>query len=339
MKKLVFIIILIICIITIISYSSFSKYEIADKSMIADTQFFTTDYTMSDPGDKSKFTLSLATLITENKFYSKNSIDLISPEKILYLKKDQKERLKKEEKELNNLFDKITVHTVKKGETLWSIAKKHDINIDTLIGANDISNMNQIKPGEKIIILPIKGILYNLGPGESLSGISDRFEINIENIIEANNIKDGDNVEQGRLLLLPGAVPEFCYKDRLEQLFIRPVSAPISSYYGKRWGKMHEGVDFSINPGTPIKAAGSGRVIYSGWVSGYGRTIIIEHQRGLRTLYAHNTVLLADRGEYVYRGEIISKSGNTGNTTGPNLHFEVQVNGRPANPLNYLRDN
>lgn len=247
-------------------------------------------------------------------------------------------RIRKEILEKNSLLKKIKEHTVKQGETLWSIANKYDINIDTLIGANDISNMNRIKPGEKIQILPVKGILYNISPGENLTSIANKFNISKTKIINSNGIKNPGNVQNGQTLLLPGAVPEFSYKDRLEQMFIAPVNARISSYYGPRWGRMHEGIDYAVNPGTGVKAAGAGRVIYSGWSSGYGYLVIIQHQKGLKTLYAHNSRLLVNNGEYVHRGEVISRSGNTGNSTGPHLHFEVQVNGRPANPLNYLRN-
>ncbi len=235
------------------------------------------------------------------------------------------------------LIDQIQEYRVKTGDSLWTIASKHKIDIDTLIGANDISNMNRIKPGELIKILPVKGILYKIGPGENLSSISNRFEISIQKIVKANQINDPDQVEPGKMLILPNAKPEFGYRDRLEKLFIKPIFARLSSSFGRRWGKMHEGIDFSAPIGTSVKAAGDGRVIYSGWARGYGETVIIEHQKGLKTLYAHNSKLLVNIGEWVNRGKLIAKSGNTGTTTGPNLHFEVQVNGRPVNPISYLR--
>lgn len=234
------------------------------------------------------------------------------------------------------LIEQIKIHVVEKGESLWTISRKYDLDIDTLIGANEINNMNRIKPGMRLQILPIKGILYKISPGESLWSISRRFKISLNKIIEANNIANPDMVKPGKLLILPGAKPEFSYKDRLQRKFIKPVNARISSGYGMRWGRMHEGIDFAVNVGTNIVAAGAGKVIYSGWASGYGNTIIIEHRRGLRTLYAHNSRLLAHSGEWVERGEIIAKSGNTGRSTGPHLHFEIQINGRPVNPLNYL---
>ena len=235
------------------------------------------------------------------------------------------------------LMEQFEFHIVQNGETLWSIAQKHGINIDTLIGANNIDNMNRIKPGDSLLILPVKGILYKIGPGQSIEGLAENFNIEVSTIRTSNNIGSNAEVQAGRLVLLPGAKPEFGYKDRLEKMLIAPVNARISSYYGRRWGRMHEGVDYAVNIGTPIRAAGAGRVVFSGWASGYGKAVIIEHRKGLRTLYAHNSQLLVHVGEYVERNEVISKSGNTGRSTGPHLHFEVQINSRAVNPLNYLR--
>ena len=235
-----------------------------------------------------------------------------------------------------SLVEKIQIHQVKKGENLWVIAGKYNIDIDTLIGANDIANMNKIKIGDELRILPVKGILYKVNPGESLWTISKQFNISINKIVEANVIDKPDLVQPGVTLILPGAKPEFGYQDRLGKRFIYPVNARISSYFGARWGKQHAGIDFAVNVGTEIKAARAGKIIYSQWSNGYGYTVVIEHQKGVRTLYAHNSKLLVRGGQWVEQGQVISLSGNTGNSTGPHLHFEVQINGQAVNPLNYI---
>ncbi|MGM0547797.1 MAG: peptidoglycan DD-metalloendopeptidase family protein [Bacillota bacterium] len=240
------------------------------------------------------------------------------------------------ERKTQTMMKQIKVHQVKKGETLWDIAHQHDLNIDTLIGANNISNMNSIKPGQEFKILPVKGIIYRVSPGESLSSISRKFNLEKEKVMEDNNIEDPAKLKIDQKLILRGAKPEFSYQDRLDQKFMYPIDSRITSYYGKRWGRMHEGIDFAAPMGSPIRAVSSGRVVYSGWATGYGYVVIIEHQKGLRTLYAHNSKLLVKTGESVAKGEVISRSGNTGNSTGPHLHLEVQVNGRPENPLNYI---
>ncbi|MFW5995648.1 MAG: peptidoglycan DD-metalloendopeptidase family protein [Halanaerobiaceae bacterium] len=239
----------------------------------------------------------------------------------------------------NSLLDHVLEHKVREGETLWDIAQKYNINIDTIIGANDISNMNQIKPGDILTILPIKGIMYQISPGENLWNIARKFDVNLEELRSVNGITDADTVDQGEMIILPGAKPEFGYRDRLEKKFVSPVPAGtrISSYYGGRWGKMHEGMDFALSYGSKIRAAGDGKVVYSGWSDGYGRTIIVEHRKGLRTLYAHNSELLVSSGQNVTRGQVIALSGNSGNSTGPHLHFEVQLNGKPVDPQNYLQ--
>ena len=234
------------------------------------------------------------------------------------------------------LQERIKVHKVEKGETLWDIAHKYDLNIDTLIGANNISNMNSIKPGQEFKILPVKGIMYRVSPGESVASIARKFKLEKETVMKDNNLEDASNLKIDQKLILRNAKPEFSYQDRLDKKFMYPINTRITSYYGPRWGRTHEGIDFAAPTGSPIRAVSSGRVVYSGWATGYGYVVIIEHQKGLRTLYAHNSKLLVSEGEAVGKGEVISRSGNTGNSTGPHLHFEVQVNGRPENPLNYI---
>lgn len=235
-----------------------------------------------------------------------------------------------------HLIDQVKVHKVRSGETLWDIAHKHGLNIDSLIGANNISNMNSIKPEQEFKILPVKGIIYRVSPGESVGSIARKFDLKAETIMNDNNIKDASSLKIDQKLILRGAKPEFSYQDRLDQKFMYPINTRVTSYYGPRWGRMHEGLDFAAPMGSPIRAVSSGRVVYSGWATGYGYVVIIEHQKGLRTLYAHNSKLLVSAGESVGKGEVISRSGNTGNSTGPHLHFEVQVNGRPENPLDYI---
>ena len=116
---------------------------------------------------------------------------------------------------------------------------------------------------------------------------------------------------------------------------IWPVNGPITSCFGWRWGRMHEGIDIGVPCGTPIHAAASGTVIYSGWMDGYGNFVVIDHGNGLATAYGHQSAIYVSGGS-VSQGQTIGAVGSTGNSTGCHLHFEVRVNGSPVDPLGYL---
>ena len=117
---------------------------------------------------------------------------------------------------------------------------------------------------------------------------------------------------------------------------IWPVSGPITSPFGWRWGRMHEGVDIGASTGTPIQAAAPGTVIYSGWMEGYGNLVVIDHGNGLATAYGHQSSIAAGNGSSVEQGQTIGYVGCTGHCFGPHLHFEVRINGTPVDPLRYL---
>ena len=114
--------------------------------------------------------------------------------------------------------------------------------------------------------------------------------------------------------------------------FIWPVHGVVTSGFGWRWGRMHEGIDIAVGTGTPVVAAASGTVIVAGWLGGYGNLVVVDHGGGIATAYGHNTSVAVGVGQYVAQGQVIAYSGTTGHSTGPHVHFEVRVNGpgRPA---------
>jgi murein DD-endopeptidase MepM/ murein hydrolase activator NlpD len=118
--------------------------------------------------------------------------------------------------------------------------------------------------------------------------------------------------------------------------YVWPVLGPVTSPFGWRWGRMHEGIDIGAASGTPIRAAAAGTVIYAGWLGGYGNLTVIDHGGGVATAYGHQSSLAAGNGTYVAQGQVIGYVGSTGHSTGPHLHFEVRVNGVPQDPLGYL---
>lgn len=121
-----------------------------------------------------------------------------------------------------------------------------------------------------------------------------------------------------------------------------PCSGPITSPFGYRTHPIfgttifHAGIDIGVDYGTPIHAADSGVVVYTGWISGYGNAVIIDHGGGVSTLYGHNQSLAVSEGQSVSKGSVVAYAGSTGNSTGPHCHFEVDVNGSPVNPMGYL---
>jgi len=117
---------------------------------------------------------------------------------------------------------------------------------------------------------------------------------------------------------------------------IWPASGPVTSPFGFRWGRMHEGIDIGATYGSAIHAAASGTVIYCGWESGYGNLTVIDHGGNLATAYGHQSSIAVTCGQQVSQGQVIGYVGSTGHSTGPHLHFEVRINGAPVDPMGYL---
>jgi murein DD-endopeptidase MepM/ murein hydrolase activator NlpD len=118
--------------------------------------------------------------------------------------------------------------------------------------------------------------------------------------------------------------------------FIWPVHGSLTSGFGWRWGRMHEGIDLAVASGTPVVSAAAGTVIVAGWMGGYGNLVVVDHGGGMATAYGHNTSVTVGVGQQVAQGQLIAYSGNTGHSTGPHVHFEVRVNGAAVDPLGYL---
>jgi murein DD-endopeptidase MepM/ murein hydrolase activator NlpD len=117
---------------------------------------------------------------------------------------------------------------------------------------------------------------------------------------------------------------------------IWPTNGTLTSGFGMRWGRLHAGIDIAAPIGTAIRAADSGRVALAGWTGGYGNYTCIQHSGSLATCYGHQSSIGVSVGQGVSKGQVIGAVGNTGNSTGPHLHFEVRINGSPVNPAGYL---
>ncbi|AZR72829.1 hypothetical protein BBF96_05150 [Anoxybacter fermentans] len=243
-------------------------------------------------------------------------------------------------------------YEVQPGDTLSEIAEEFNVTIA------DIKALNQIKDDliyvGQTLIIPRRGIgdgpqeqvykntIHVVQPGDALIKIAKRYGISVDTIKNANNLKS-DLIQIGQRLVIPYLQVGPSKNFRLEKgAFIWPVNGRISSGYGYRVHPVfknkhfHGGIDIAVKIGTPVLAAAGGKVIRAGWISGFGKTIILDHGNGVSTLYAHNSQLLVRVGDMVHVGQVIAKSGNTGQSTGPHLDFRIMLNEKPVNPLHYL---
>lgn len=246
-------------------------------------------------------------------------------------------------------------YRIKKNDNLWNIAKRFGIHQHLIISINSITNPDMLKPGNCINVPTRKGVYYQVRKGDTLTRIAGRHGIQVKSIVVHNGIA-GKVIRPGQKLFLPDAV------ERKEEVtvavkkkkasstniagmrnFIWPLRGRITSGFGNRtdpfYGQrqFHCGIDISANVGTPIKAAAAGRVIFSGWKAGYGNCVILRHDRGFITVYAHNSKNLASVDSEVKQGELLAYSGMTGAVTGAHLHFEIRKYVNPLNPLRFLR--
>ncbi|MDX6415034.1 MAG: hypothetical protein QOH23_2444 [Gaiellaceae bacterium] len=151
-------------------------------------------------------------------------------------------------------------------------------------------------------------------------------------IAEANALAAQDSRIRGQLAAVQGAGDTTPSSSGL----IWPVSGPVTSPFGYRWGRLHAGIDIGVPYGTPIHAAAGGTVVIAGWVDGYGNYTCIDHGGGMATCYGHQSRFAVSTGAHVGQGQLIGYVGDTGHSFGAHLHFEVRINGNPVDPLGYL---
>ncbi|MBP2634328.1 MAG: spore coat assembly protein SafA [Firmicutes bacterium] len=228
-------------------------------------------------------------------------------------------------------------YTVEAGDTLSGIAARYGIDVETLTAANPgISDL--IHPGDQLVILPQKGLVHQVNNGDTLWDIAHTYGVPVETIKSANT-KGSDQITVGERLFIPGAHlarAETVVARASVSRFFWPTRGEISSDFGWRWGRLHAGIDIANDTGTYVVAARAGQIIWAGWRGGYGYTVMIDHGGGYISLYGHLDDYNVERGQYVRGGQRIASMGNTGNSTGPHLHFEIQKNGEPVDPTGFL---
>ena len=243
---------------------------------------------------------------------------------------------------------KIQMYCAKEGDNLWDIARKYKLDWYTILSVNKLKNANDISIGQKLKIPNQDGVLHTVQAGETLEDIALRYGVQMSQIVGANQVINRNQMLPGNEMFIPGAKMTLkeqrkLAKDRgIENDFIVPLRGPIVSGFGYRIHpiirkrRFHKGVDIDAKYGVPIKAVMDGRVIFSGWMGGYGKLVVIKHPNGWVTRYAHSSKLLVKEGDWVVGGEIIAKVGSTGRSTGNHLHFETWKDGKLVNPLKSL---
>ncbi len=239
---------------------------------------------------------------------------------------------------------KYEEYIVGEGENLTSISKKIGVSLDTLVSVNKISNANKLSPGQKIIIPNRNGLLYTIKENENIEKVANKYDIPLKRIFAFNKIENISDIKIGEDVFLPGA--KYTLDERIDkfgQMFSLPtVITRISSAFGYRIHPItktrtkHTGVDIPGSLNTPIYAARNGKVIFAGYSGGYGNLVIIRHDKSYTTYYGHLNKITTKIGDNVGVGVMIGRMGNTGNSTGSHLHFEVRKNGEALNPADFI---
>ena len=263
-------------------------------------------------------------------------------------------------------------YEVKKGDTWSQIAAKNDMSSAELLALNPGYNINKLQIGEVLTLsasVPyltmtvvkqeryLDDVSYNIEYTDSADlyqgdyKVTSKGEYGKADVMAKATYVNGEETE--RTILSSVTLKEPVTEYRLRGTKVRPTWMPtgsfrwptsgrISSYFGGRkspggiGSTNHKGIDIAVPIGTPIYAADGGTVTYSGWMSGYGYLVQIDHGNGYVTRYGHNSSLTVSVGQHVYKGQQVARAGSTGNSTGNHCHFEVRYNGVAKNPLNYL---
>lgn len=257
-------------------------------------------------------------------------------------------------------FHEFDIYTVERGDTPSGIAYQFGIKTETLLGGNPKLSQESslMQPGMDLIILPIDAVLHDVELGDTLESISAEYGIPVEDIIayEPNNLEFPFRLYPDTQILVPGAVAEvFVWTPPTLSTvrggtsregsgvapaivgtgtFVFPVS---SSNFTQRFWYGHPGIDVALSEGSGVFASDTGTVTFAGWnIYGYGNLVVINHGNGYETFYGHLSAINVFPGQIVYQGNVIGAVGNTGNSSGPHVHFEVRTYGNQDDPCWYL---
>jgi murein DD-endopeptidase MepM/ murein hydrolase activator NlpD len=237
--------------------------------------------------------------------------------------------------------DAISLYTVREGDNLSIIADMHGVSVNTIKWANDIKDVSLIRPGDTLLILPVSGVKYTIKYGGTLLDVAKKFDADVEEIALFNGIDPEATLAAGTELIIPGGnlASKPVAKSAGTASSAKVVTTPLPSLTGYFTSPMHtgrvtqgihghNGIDVGAPSGTPVYAAAGGTVIVAknngAYNGGYGNYVVISHDNGTQTLYAHLSSVEVTVGQTVAKDEHIGGVGNTGRSTGNHLHFEVR---------------
>ena len=268
-------------------------------------------------------------------------------------------------KAYENGKEELETYKVEKGDTTWDIASRFGLTIEEIAAANLESDLTRLQIGQVIKLnmpkawinvrtkvqktedQPILAVTYyekvdSMYVGDyklKEQGADGLKKVDVETTY-INGIRENEQILSEEIVKEPVSTIMLTGTKWKEVAatgeFTNPTNGKVTSRFGTRWGRMHEGIDIGAPVGTAIRAADAGVVTSSQYISGYGNTVILDHGKGITTLYGHASELLVVVGQTVQKNELIARVGRTGSTTGACLHFEVRRNGQPIDPLPYL---
>ncbi|MFN8454737.1 MAG: peptidoglycan DD-metalloendopeptidase family protein [Anaerolineae bacterium] len=247
--------------------------------------------------------------------------------------------------------EEISTYQVESGDTIYGIAAKFGLDPETVIWSNpDLEKAPDILSiGQELRILPVNGVYHQVGQGDTLDKIASTFKVDVSAILNypLNQLNpDNPVITTGEWLVVPGGSKPFIPRTVTAYTGEIPADAsvgtgafdwPASGTIYQGYFPWHPAIDIAAYIGAPVLAADSGYVIVSGWDnSGYGYHVVIDHSDGYQTLYAHMNAIYVETGQSVAKGQQLGEMGNTGNATGPHLHFEVRQGTVQRNPVGFL---
>ncbi|NLK00887.1 MAG: M23 family metallopeptidase [Clostridia bacterium] len=229
-------------------------------------------------------------------------------------------------------------YIVKRGDTLWDIAREHGVPWWELAKLNDIREGQFIFDGQELKIPVDEGETYLVQSGDCLWTIARKHGVSTNSLARENSIGNPRRLRVGSRLRIPrGEIAAVSTRAPGEGIWRRPLEGPVTSRFGPRGSEFHHGLDIASDAGSPIYPISEGRVTFSGWLNNiYGRAVIIDHGGNIESLYAHSMENIVSAGDYVDHSTPIAKVGSTGRSTGPHVHLEIHVGGKPVDPQIYV---